>query len=214
MFTNPSDQTLFILAGAVFIIFGIMIIIVSIRSMSASQVEERLVKYIIERHEKPQKGFSIRGRDYSESFLQRTLLPWFNSIISYFGRFTPAQTIEQVNRQLTMAGNPLGLRAQTFYGIRFVLLVLGVIALLLSGLGGIAGGLIFRKITKEPFNPLLGIAAVSCVPTTAKVAQKCALSVNKKAMILPFAMGPCVAGVITTAIITGVYISGLKFLGG
>ena len=94
------------------------------------------------------------------------------------------------------------------------LLVLGVIALLLSGLGGIAGGLIYRRISKEPFNPLLGIAAVSCVPTTAKVAQKCALQVNKKAMILPFAMGPCVAGVITTAIITGIYISGLKFIAG
>ncbi len=89
-----------------------------------------------------------------------------------------------------------------------ILLVLGVIALTLSGLGGIAGGLIYSKMTKEPFNPLVGIAAVSCVPTTAKVAQKCAAAVNKKAMILPFAMGPCVAGVITTAIITGVYISG------
>ena len=89
-----------------------------------------------------------------------------------------------------------------------ILLVLGVIALTLSGLGGICGGLIYSKITKEPFNPLVGIAAVSCVPTTAKVAQKCATQVNKKAMILPFAMGPCVAGVITTAIITGVYITG------
>jgi sodium ion-translocating decarboxylase beta subunit len=94
------------------------------------------------------------------------------------------------------------------------LLTLGMIALTLSGLGGIAGGLIFRRISKEPFNPLLGIAAVSCVPTTAKVAQKCAFAVNKKTMILPFAMGPCVAGVITTAIITGIYISGLKFIGG
>ncbi len=89
-----------------------------------------------------------------------------------------------------------------------ILLVLGIIALTLSGLGGIAGGMIYSKITKEPFNPLVGIAAVSCVPTTAKVAQKCAAAVNKKAMILPFAMGPCVAGVITTAILTGVYITG------
>jgi sodium ion-translocating decarboxylase beta subunit len=94
-----------------------------------------------------------------------------------------------------------------------LLLALGVIALVLSGLGGLAGGLVYGKFSKEPFNPLLGIAAVSCVPTTAKVAQKCAFAVNKKAMILPFAMGPNVAGVITTAIITGVYISGLKFLG-
>jgi oxaloacetate decarboxylase beta subunit len=89
-----------------------------------------------------------------------------------------------------------------------ILLVLGIIALTLSGLGGIVGGLIYSKITKEPFNPLVGIAAVSCVPTTAKVAQKCAAAVNKKAMILPFAMGPCVAGVITTAILTGIYITG------
>jgi sodium ion-translocating decarboxylase beta subunit len=95
-----------------------------------------------------------------------------------------------------------------------LLLALGVIALVLSGLGGLVGGLIYRKLSKQPFNPLLGIAAVSCVPTTAKVAQKCAFAVNKKAMILPFAMGPNVAGVITTAIITGIYISGLKFLGG
>ena len=89
-----------------------------------------------------------------------------------------------------------------------ILLVLGIVALTLSGLGGIIGGLIYSKLSKEPFNPLIGIAAVSCVPTTAKVAQKCAASVNKKAMILPFAMGPCVAGVITTAILTGIYITG------
>ena len=95
-----------------------------------------------------------------------------------------------------------------------LLLIIGVLALVISGLGGIAGGLLYRKITKKPFNPLLGLAAVSCVPTTAKVAQKCAYLANKKAMILPFAMGPNVAGVITTAIITGIYISGLQFLGG
>ncbi len=90
-----------------------------------------------------------------------------------------------------------------------LLLALGLLALLLSGLGGIVGGLIYRKISKDPFNPVIGIAAVSCVPTTAKVAQKCAYKANKKAMILPFAMGPCVAGVITTAIITGLYIAGI-----
>lgn len=92
------------------------------------------------------------------------------------------------------------------------LLALGMLALILSGLGGIAGGLIYHKISKKPFNPLLGIAAVSCVPTTAKVVQKCAFQANKKCMILPFAMGPCVAGVITTAIITGIYISGIGFI--
>ncbi len=87
------------------------------------------------------------------------------------------------------------------------LLVLGMLALLLSGLGGLGAGLLHYKISGGKANPLLGIAAVSCVPTTAKVAQKEAFKVNKFAMILPYAMGPNIAGVITTAIICGIYVS-------
>lgn len=93
-----------------------------------------------------------------------------------------------------------------------LLLLLGIVALLLSGIGGLIGGLIYHRISKEPFNPLIGIAGVSCVPTTAKVAQKCAVQANKRAMLLPFAMGPCVAGVVTTAIIAGLYMTGIQLL--
>jgi sodium ion-translocating decarboxylase beta subunit len=91
-----------------------------------------------------------------------------------------------------------------------LIMILGMIALLLSGIGGIIGGLIAYKLSKGKINPLIGIAAVSCVPTTAKVAQKCALMYNKQAIILPFAMGPNVAGVITTAIIAGIYVGLLR----
>jgi sodium ion-translocating decarboxylase beta subunit len=91
-----------------------------------------------------------------------------------------------------------------------LIMILGMIALLLSGIGGLIGGLIAYRLSGGKVNPLIGIAGVSCVPTTAKVAQKCALIVNKKAIILPFAMGPSVAGVITTAIITGIYVGLLR----
>lgn len=93
-----------------------------------------------------------------------------------------------------------------------LLLGLGMLALLLSGIGGLIGGLIYYKLSKKKVNPLLGIAGVSCLPTTAKVAQKCAAESNVFAFILPYAMGPCVAGVITTAIITGIYVSGIPHL--
>jgi carboxybiotin decarboxylase len=93
-----------------------------------------------------------------------------------------------------------------------LLLGLGMLALLLSGIGGLIGGLIYYKLSKKKVNPLIGIAGVSCVPTTAKVAQKCAVEANVFAMILPYAMGPCVAGVITTAIITGIYVSGVPHI--
>lgn len=93
-----------------------------------------------------------------------------------------------------------------------LLLLLGMLSLLLSGLGGLAGGMIAYKLSKGKINPLIGIAGVSCVPTTAKVAQKCAFTANKKCMILPFAMGPNVAGVITTAIIAGIYITAIPLI--
>jgi carboxybiotin decarboxylase len=93
-----------------------------------------------------------------------------------------------------------------------LLLGLGMLALLLSGVGGLIGGLIYYRLSKRKVNPLLGIAGVSCVPSTAKVAQKCAAESNVFAFILPYAMGPCVAGVITTAIITGIYVSGIPHL--
>ena len=91
-----------------------------------------------------------------------------------------------------------------------LLLFLGMMALLLSGIGGIIGGYIVYWISGRTFNPVVGIAGVSCVPTTAKVAQKEAHAANKFAMILPWAMGACVSGVISSAIIVGIYVTLLQ----
>jgi len=89
----------------------------------------------------------------------------------------------------------------------FLVMFLGMIALILSAVGGLVGGLLVTYFSKKSINPLVGIAAVSCIPTTAKVAQKCAMEVEPEAMILPHCIGPSVAGVITTAIICSCYIS-------
>jgi len=89
----------------------------------------------------------------------------------------------------------------------FKLIILGFIALFLSGLGGIIGGLIAYKVSGGKINPLLGIAGVSCIPTTAKVVHKCAQEANPQAFIMPHAMGPSIAGVITSAIIAACYIT-------
>lgn len=88
-----------------------------------------------------------------------------------------------------------------------LLLILGITALLLSGIGGIIGGYVVYWTSGRKFNPVIGIAGVSCIPTTAKVAQKEAHSANKFAIILPWAMGASISGVITSAIIAGIYVS-------
>lgn len=87
------------------------------------------------------------------------------------------------------------------------LLLLGVLALLISGIGGILGGYVLYFASRGKFNPAIGIAGVSCVPTTAKVAQKAVFKANRAAIILPHALGANISGVITTAIIAGIFCS-------
>lgn len=87
------------------------------------------------------------------------------------------------------------------------LLLLGSLALLLSGVGGILGGYFMYFVSGGKVNPVVGIAGVSCVPTTAKVAQKVVAKDNPLAMIMPAALGANISGVITTAIIAGVFCS-------
>jgi carboxybiotin decarboxylase len=89
----------------------------------------------------------------------------------------------------------------------FPLLILGILALLISGIGGILAGYVLYFVSGGKYNPAIGIAGVSCVPTTAKVCQKIVTRVNKTAIVLPEALGANISGVITTAIIAGIYCS-------
>jgi len=96
-----------------------------------------------------------------------------------------------------------------------VILVLGILALAISAVGGLLGGLLMYWLHKrkgEDFNPAIGIAGVSCVPTTAKLAQHAAMEENPFAMILPVAMGVNISGVITSAIAAGIFVSTIHFI--
>ena len=89
----------------------------------------------------------------------------------------------------------------------FKLLILGITALLISGIGGILGGYVLYFFTKGKYNPVIGIAGVSCVPTTAKVAQKIVSAENPFEVILPQALGANISGVITSAILAALYVT-------
>lgn len=93
-----------------------------------------------------------------------------------------------------------------------MLLILGVLALLLSALGGICGGYLAYFFSGRKINPVIGIAGVSCVPSTAKVAQKEVSKVRADSIILPEALGANISGVITSAILTGIYVTVIPLL--
>lgn len=93
-----------------------------------------------------------------------------------------------------------------------VLLLLGMLALLISGIGGIIGGYVLYFASGRKFNPVIGIAAVSCVPTTAKVAQKEVTKAAPGVVVMPHALGASISGVITTAILAAIYVTVVQAL--
>ncbi|KAF0136374.1 MAG: oxaloacetate decarboxylase beta subunit, partial [Rhodospirillaceae bacterium] len=90
------------------------------------------------------------------------------------------------------------------------LLLLGIFALTISAIGGLIGGYILYFATGGKYNPVIGIAAVSCVPTTSKVAQKMVSDARPDVLIMPHALGVNISGVITSAIFAAAFVTLLR----
>lgn len=113
-----SSATLFVLIGIIFIIY-------STSFFGAHQVSQRIQKYVIEERQVSQtRGIGLRNPNFSQSILQRIVMPSINSLLSLLGRYTPASTMNETNRQLMVAGSSM--RAQQYFGIRFLSMLLGV----------------------------------------------------------------------------------------
>ena len=91
------------------------------------------------------------------------------------------------------------LQAQTLF-----ILLLGLIAFCISTASGVIGGKIMCKLSGGKVNPLIGAAGVSAVPMAARVAQNVGQKENPNNYLLMHAMGPNVAGVIGSAIASGI----------
>ena len=94
------------------------------------------------------------------------------------------------------------LTARTIY-----IIILGVVAFILSTVGGLLAGVLMYKLTKGKVNPLIGSAGVSAVPMAARVSNTVGQKYNPSNFLLMHAMGPNVAGVIGSAIAAGFLIS-------
>lgn len=86
-------------------------------------------------------------------------------------------------------------------------LALGLFAFAFSTASGVIFGKIMCKLTHGKVNPLIGAAGVSAVPMAARVAQKVGQEENPNNYLLMHAMGPNVAGVIGSAIASGIFLT-------
>ena len=102
-------------------------------------------------------------------------------------------------------------RADTFLQLDTILiLVLGLAAFAFSTAAGVLFGKLMCKLSGGKINPLIGAAGVSAVPMAARVAHKVGQQENPNNYLLMHAMGPNVAGVIGSAVASGVFLSMLR----
>ena len=92
-------------------------------------------------------------------------------------------------------------------GKTLLIIVLGLVAFMISTLGGLLTAKIMNKLSGGTINPLIGSAGVSAVPMAARVAQKEGQKADPSNFLLMHAMGPNVAGVIGSAVAAGVLLA-------
>jgi sodium ion-translocating decarboxylase beta subunit len=100
------------------------------------------------------------------------------------------------------------LSAENFIRLETIgILLLGIIAFSIGTASGILMVKLMNQFSSNKINPLIGSAGVSAVPMAARVSQKLGIEEDPENMLLMFAMGPNVAGVIGSAVAAGVLLT-------
>ena len=92
-------------------------------------------------------------------------------------------------------------------GETLLIIVCGLVAFIVSTMGGLLTAKIMNVLSGGKINPLIGSAGVSAVPMAARVSQKVGQEYDPSNFLLMHAMGPNVAGVIGSAVAAGVFLS-------
>jgi tight adherence protein C len=112
-----------LMIGVLFLVYGVKYYL-----NKPSTISQRMQSFV-ENPEKPSPptiAMRIFPRELSGSFFTRTLKPVGQKIVNYFGKFTPASSVAQMTHKLNLAGNPYNMKAQDYYGLRVISLLIGI----------------------------------------------------------------------------------------
>lgn len=118
---------IFSIIGIIVLGIGIFMVYFSFGMISTNEIDSRMKEYIHEEgDESSPLQTTIETRDLAGSLFSRLLVPLFRRLGDWTSRYTPAGSIQEINRQLALAGYPMKLRAREFYGLRVMMLFLGL----------------------------------------------------------------------------------------
>ena len=126
------------------------------------------------------------------------------------GRLSKAASDSILNSSTIFLGLTIGatMTHESFLNFKTLSIIVGgLIAFILSVLGGILAVKIFNLFTKKKINPLIGATGLSAVPMASRVSNEIALKYDSSNHIMHYAMASNISGVIGSAVAAGVLIS-------
>jgi len=128
--------------GSITFIMGPLLLFLSLRLLSGNDIKRRIDAFVVKETTKGTislQTLSAQTRGLTGSLTNRVILPWVRAIGRFLGRLTPAGSIRELDRKLTIAGNPFNLEAREFYGIKMAFFLLGLAC----------GFIVFIKMTSQ-----------------------------------------------------------------
>jgi tight adherence protein C len=148
---------LLIVGIIVVIIVAIVLVVVGMRTQEQGDpLQTRLAEFST--REKP---VTLEEIELSQPFSERILLPLVRRLGEFASRFTPQNSLQQIQHQLDLAGNPKGLEPTTFWALRIVAAVgVGGFILLISFISPPASILSIRSSAVKALAAAAGGAAL------------------------------------------------------
>jgi tight adherence protein C len=105
-----------VIGAVVVLVIAVVLIVVGMRSPSqADPLQSRLADFST--RERP---LTLEEIELSQPFSERVILPFLRRLGALASRFTPQASLESVQHQLDLAGNPRGLDPTLFWAIRII----------------------------------------------------------------------------------------------
>ena len=126
------------------------------------------------------------------------------------GRLSKAASDTILNSSTIFLGLTIGatMTHESFLNFKTLSIIVGgLIAFVLSVIGGILAVKIFNLFTRKKINPLIGATGLSAVPMASRVSNEIALKYDSSNHIMHYAMASNISGVIGSAVAAGVLIS-------
>lgn len=127
-------NAILILVAAVLVIIVVIFAIVSL-SKKGKKMSNRIDQFVIAETQPGEMTITrtIIPREVAGSLFTRTIGNWFNNFLQFVGKYTPERMAVNIEHKLTIAGNPGNMRSGTFFGVRILLLAVGLLfAILLN----------------------------------------------------------------------------------